>query len=288
MRDQYAGDISDLVKFSFLRAVAGDRRLGIAWYYVPEHDGSNDGKHREYRSNPGWAALDPEVFDYLASREIRSVRDLEAAPFWDRKTSFHRVPLPSRRERDDWFAGVLESMNGVDLVFVDPDNGFSVTPSARHVSGAEIAALYRRTKAVAVIQFPPRKVHAPFLDGRHQQFADICGCKHVTTVAVTTQVRTRTGVAPRQLWFTLIGGTREMRQRTRHYADALSNIPLARGKVVEWRRTSAPLGRRTLRLEKAGRDRMLVLPEEIWKALGAAVDVQVELVPEGLTIKAAG
>src|SRR4029079_15617641 len=40
MRDQYAGDISDVLKFAFLRALTGaDRKLGIAWYYVPGHDG---------------------------------------------------------------------------------------------------------------------------------------------------------------------------------------------------------------------------------------------------------
>ncbi len=40
MRDQYAGDISDVLKFAFLRALSGvDRALGIAWYYVPGHDG---------------------------------------------------------------------------------------------------------------------------------------------------------------------------------------------------------------------------------------------------------
>jgi hypothetical protein len=32
MRDQYAGDVSDVIKFAFLRALTGvDRTLGIAW-----------------------------------------------------------------------------------------------------------------------------------------------------------------------------------------------------------------------------------------------------------------
>jgi hypothetical protein len=35
MRDQYAGDISDYLKFSFLRQVVPEtHQLGIAWYYV--------------------------------------------------------------------------------------------------------------------------------------------------------------------------------------------------------------------------------------------------------------
>jgi hypothetical protein len=39
MRDQYAGDVSDVLKFAFLRALAGaDRALGIARYYAPGDD----------------------------------------------------------------------------------------------------------------------------------------------------------------------------------------------------------------------------------------------------------
>ena len=50
MRDQYAGDVSDVLKFAFLRALAGaDRTLGIAWYYAPGDDGRPDGRHLEWR-----------------------------------------------------------------------------------------------------------------------------------------------------------------------------------------------------------------------------------------------
>ena len=36
MRDQYAGDISDLLKLSLLRTLAaGDRSLGVGWYLQP-------------------------------------------------------------------------------------------------------------------------------------------------------------------------------------------------------------------------------------------------------------
>ena len=61
MRDQYAGDISDFFKFSFLRALASkaDIKLGIGWYFVDVHDGRADGKHQEYLSKRGeFKALD--------------------------------------------------------------------------------------------------------------------------------------------------------------------------------------------------------------------------------------
>ena len=48
MRDQYAGDVSDYLKFSFLKTIVGQtRQLGIAWYYCDRNDGRADGRHRE-------------------------------------------------------------------------------------------------------------------------------------------------------------------------------------------------------------------------------------------------
>ena len=39
MRDQYAGNVSDVLKFAFLRSLRGaDRALGIASYYAPGDD----------------------------------------------------------------------------------------------------------------------------------------------------------------------------------------------------------------------------------------------------------
>ena len=60
MRDQYSGDISDLLKFAFLyRLAEQDRRLGVGWYYNTSDDGRRDGRHVEYRGEPKWACLDP-------------------------------------------------------------------------------------------------------------------------------------------------------------------------------------------------------------------------------------
>ena len=47
MRDQYAGDVSDVLKFALLRALARqDRTLGVAWYYAPGDDGRPDADGR--------------------------------------------------------------------------------------------------------------------------------------------------------------------------------------------------------------------------------------------------
>lgn len=58
MRDQYAGDVSAVIKFAFLRALAGkDRTLGTAWFYAPSLDGRSDGRHLEWRDEAAWRTL---------------------------------------------------------------------------------------------------------------------------------------------------------------------------------------------------------------------------------------
>jgi len=45
MRDQYARDISDLLKLALLRALVDESEtLGVGWYYNPVNDGRPDGR----------------------------------------------------------------------------------------------------------------------------------------------------------------------------------------------------------------------------------------------------
>jgi hypothetical protein len=96
MRDQYAGDVSDVLKFAFLRALAGgDGTLGIAWYYDKGHACRADGRHLEWRSEPAWRRLDPHLHAGLSALPARSIAALEHAPIWPKGTLFHREPMPS-------------------------------------------------------------------------------------------------------------------------------------------------------------------------------------------------
>ena len=74
MRDQYAGDISDVLKFAFLRALTGaNRTLGIAWYYAPGNDGSADGRHLEWHNEAAWRSLDEQLCAGLTALPERSI-----------------------------------------------------------------------------------------------------------------------------------------------------------------------------------------------------------------------
>jgi len=137
MRDPYAGDLSDLLKLAFLRALAAhDRTIGVGWYYNPEHDGRyQDGRHREYCDEPKWKALDSALFSALIElRELpdRSVKALEGLPIWPLKTRFHRIPIPSRENRRLWAVDMKDACE-------KPTSSFSIriTVLAAQVSGIQ-------------------------------------------------------------------------------------------------------------------------------------------------------
>ena len=116
MRDQYAGDVSDVLKFAFLRALAGtDRKLGIAWYYAPGDDGRPDGRHLEWRDEPAWRLLDEELHAGLATLPERSIAALERAAIWPTGKLFHREPMPARAERSAWGKRKRNALDGATL-----------------------------------------------------------------------------------------------------------------------------------------------------------------------------
>ena len=137
MQDKFVGDIGDYVKYALLRAIWGDRRLGVAWYRHLDTPG-NAGKRTEYLDDPEkWRHLDPCLFDALkgliddGTRSIQAVIDSEILGA-NSITDYSLCPLdfcpfpPLERAawRDCWFASVKDGLEKSCLVFADPDNGF--------------------------------------------------------------------------------------------------------------------------------------------------------------------
>jgi apolipoprotein N-acyltransferase len=95
-----AGDVSDVNKIAFLRALAGeDRMLGVAWYYPPNHDGRSQGRRLEWRDKAAWQTLDDELYTVLATLPEHSVAALEQVVIWPEGALFHRQPVPFHRLR---------------------------------------------------------------------------------------------------------------------------------------------------------------------------------------------
>ena len=134
VQDKYVGDIGDYAKFSLLRALSCDRRLGLSWYLFPD-EGNNDGRHIDYLGqHTKWRHFDEQTFETLkdiVSTGKRCVSEIEqsdllpdATVFWSCRLDFQGCARSDQKEwRNNWFMNSLERLKDCDLVFADPDNG---------------------------------------------------------------------------------------------------------------------------------------------------------------------
>ncbi len=164
MQDAYTGDIGDFAKYGLLRAICGERRLGIAWYVHPGPEAgagtTGDGRHTTYLSDCNvWRDLDPRLFDTLRElvtggrRNVRSIEEsglLGEALFAGEALDVRDISIACRAAwRDRWFQRVKGQLADCDLVFADPDNGLCLDErfrptqkvSAKRIPVAEVEQL---------------------------------------------------------------------------------------------------------------------------------------------------
>jgi hypothetical protein len=235
MRDQYAGDVSDVLKFAFLRALAGsDRKLGVAWYYNPGHDGRSDGLHLEWREEIAWNRLDSELFHGLRNLPERSVSALEAAPIWPSGTLFYRPSIPQTNKRSEWSEAMRVCLESSELVFLDPDNGLGMN-SKKHATFEEIRSLKRLGRVVIFITFPGRVKHEFQVARLHQRLKEEAEAEALFTLRTHVSVRSEKNpnlYLPRFRWFTVIGADNIIKDRAAKFTKDLSFIPRASGILV--------------------------------------------------------
>ena len=228
MRDQYAGDISDLLKLAFLRKLAGNRRaLGVGWYYNAAHDGRPDGRHREYAQEPKWRSLDDDAWNALRTFAEPSVVALQRLPIWPAKTCFHRIPVPATGNRHTWASDMREALKSANIVFLDPDNGLGYA-TERHATAAEVAAIRQPGRAVVLIKFPGRNgTHLQQLERYREALWQSAGATSVVTVCTRVWLK-----QPMWRWFTVIDGDEDLIARAKCFARALARIEGCRANVV--------------------------------------------------------
>ena len=134
MQNRYVGDIGDFAKYGLLRAIAGEKRLGVAWYLNPDSGPEGDGRHTPYLEEPEtWRPLDPELFDAMKAMvdgDTRSVQAVEksgvlnGAVFASRRLDVTALRVKRREHwRRQWFEEVERRLCACRLIFADPDNG---------------------------------------------------------------------------------------------------------------------------------------------------------------------
>ena len=166
MKDQYFGDIHDYHKYGLLRVLqaSGDLSLLVAWLLTPEDDGRH-GRRRGYLEQPAkWRRYDPDLFDFLAEALVDgaapAVAMIERSSMLPRARFFSETVPDDRAERARWSDRVLACSTGMDLVFLDPDNGFEVpsTPigrkdSCKYAAWPEVERLYAAWSSLLAFQF---------------------------------------------------------------------------------------------------------------------------------------
>lgn len=184
MQHRFVGDIGDFIKMAILRALAPDKRLGIAWWMHPEQARDGDGQHLAYLRDPGrWRHLDPWLFDHLAdtaSGGVRHVSSLEKAMRgFDVKFAGETIPIdcpPAQRPlmRESWLDRVLQALHDTDLIFADPDNGFepatyraTLAHSAKSIQISEVERLASGGRSVLVYHHHTRRQGGHMEEIRH-------------------------------------------------------------------------------------------------------------------------
>ena len=167
MQDAYVGDIGDYGKYGLLRAMEkSGLKIGVNWYKViPKRAGKqNDGKYINYLTAPcEYRHFDSELFDRLSQivlwEKDRRIERIEQAGFLHAK--FYNEPL--EEDRREWHIKALETLQDVDVVFLDPDNGLETrtmemrgTATEKHTCRREVIDYYRAGKSVILYQHLPQ------------------------------------------------------------------------------------------------------------------------------------
>ena len=166
MKDQYAGDIGDYTKLGFLRVIENAKlRVGVNWYYTPDDAVVKDGRHTGYLESPCDTPdkdLHSTLYTIVKQKEERTIAALvnsgllNNAVYYCKPLTLSLSDSPSR-DRAAWHKEALSCMRPVDVVFLDPDNGFipdSISPYSskgnKYVTYEEAAEYYSSGKTVIV------------------------------------------------------------------------------------------------------------------------------------------
>lgn len=244
MRDQYAGDVSDVLKFALLRALAGtDRKLGVAWYYAAGDDGRSDGRHLEWRQEPAWRLLDKKLHFNLSALQERSVAALERADIWPQGVRFHSEPVPTATGRIQWAERKRATLHEADIIFLDPDNGLG-EKAEKHATISEVRSLRKPNRAVILIIFPGRVPHDEQCRQLHARLVRDAGAANVMTLRTNISVPRAKGsrfVVQRQRWFTIIDADAELSSRVYSFASRLELVPNIRVRIDSWPEGANPI-----------------------------------------------
>lgn len=169
MQNKYAGDIGDYGKLGLLRKLhATGLSIGVNWYLTPDEQ-NGDGRFTAYQKYRGCDELLFDELKKIVDGQRREVAALEndailPAVYFSKPLAYDGGAKTARAAfRQAWHEEALRRLNGVDIVFLDPDNGLLV-PSAKgtrrdnkYVTVGELADYYRQGATVVYYQHKARR-----------------------------------------------------------------------------------------------------------------------------------
>lgn len=177
MQNRYAGDIGDFGKLGLLRGLREiGFTVGVNWYLTPDESHNQDGAFVKYEKlKPCDEKLWIEL-QQIVDSENRTVSALQKerilkAKFYAEPLDFKGKKKAERQQiREDWHEKALKKLFGLDLVFVDPDNGL-IVPSAKgkpkenkYVLPKELAEYYEQGSSVIYYQHKARRQDSYYED----------------------------------------------------------------------------------------------------------------------------
>ena len=171
----------------------------------------------------------------------RSIAVLEEARNWPKGMLFHREQMPSRLERSAWGSRMRSTLDGANIVFLDPDNGIGAA-TRKPATVTEIRLLPKPGRAIVCISFPGRNLKNDVLlracmigrparsmpkrgDTPHQCFGALLLSSYVQ----------------RQRWFTVVDADAHLIARARIFGDALTSIPRVKAYLYSAARAAGTL-----------------------------------------------
>jgi hypothetical protein len=180
MQNRYTGDIGDFGKLGLLRVLAtSGLSIGVNWYLTPDEHHNGDGRHVKYLNDEGYRSCDDPLWLRLkqivesGQREIFTLQNkhLLDAAFYPALLDFTGKSKPERNQlREEWHAQALNELVGIDVVFVDPDNGL-IVPSAvetakenKYVKPEELADYYNQGSSIIYYQHKARRPDSFYIE----------------------------------------------------------------------------------------------------------------------------
>lgn len=181
MQDRYAGDVGDYGKIALLKTLRKrGLSIGVNWYYTlpPESEKDRDGSFKQndgkYKISEEMAKLDSELAQTLNAisdpdNPDRSVDALEKADLISGAV-YYDDPL-TVEGRTEWHLRAMKKLEGLNLVFLDPDNGLLVKSvkqgsarSVKYVFHDEVKAYLDRSQSVLIYNHRCRKQEPKYFE----------------------------------------------------------------------------------------------------------------------------